>query len=475
MAGYITLGRFNKRYFFILGSIIVRVILSFISGFTPYLTPNNTIFIFGFNSNFFSHPIISYVFQYISLFLGGLLLEFIIRRKNRNLGLNINKKEMILISLSNNINVKHNKSISIGENSFKDNNKKYFLQIFLIFSLYYFAKVAMTSLDNLGYNRVKYWPLEFIFLYIFSKKKLNKIIYKHQKLSLGILMIVCLTIYIINSFIPKSNKDCSLLSGEEKEECELLVLNIYEDIFDKFGWFFIPIMILIYLAAMVSNAYSSISFKWFMDFKYITLSRVLIYIGLIGSFYSLILLFILSNMPCLTKENNILSYVCKLDYNGELFYENYKTLENIKINSTFYIDVFILIPLYVISSFLSIFFELLIIKDLDPFYLIPIDCIYFLLYDIIDYCITYSITNLYRNLKFICQFCSNTIAVFLCCIYVEIIELHFCSLDLYLRRYIIKRGQKERMNSLKDFEEFNELGAIVKEEQLNESVGSYII
>ena len=31
------------------------------------------------------------------------------------------------------------------------------------------------------------------------------------------------------------------------------------------------------------------------------------------------------------------------------------------------------------------------------------------------------------------------------------------------------------MNTLKDFEEFNELGAIVKEEQLNESVGSYII
>ena len=121
--------------------------------------------------------------------------------------------------------------------------------------------------------------------------------------------------------------------------------------------------------------------------------------------------------------------------------------------SELYIDIFIIVPIYILSSFLSIFFELLIIKDLDPFYLIPIDCTYFLIYEIIDYCLTCRITNLYRNLKFACQFCSNTIAVFLCMIYFEIIELHFCYLDRHLRRSIIERVQDEKKELLKDIEE----------------------
>ena len=119
----------------------------------------------------------------------------------------------------------------------------------------------MTSLDNLGYNRIKYWPLEFIFLIIFAKKILKKTFYKHQKLSLTILLCCCTTIYVINSFIPKSNKDCTTLTGNELEECKLLNKNIYNDVKDKLGWYYIPIIILIYLGAMVSNSFSSISNK----------------------------------------------------------------------------------------------------------------------------------------------------------------------------------------------------------------------
>ena len=233
----------------------------------------------------------------------------------------------------------------------------------------------------------------------------------------------------------------------------MLSVNIYDDISNKFGWYFIPIIIFIYLVAMISNSYSSITSKWFMDIKYITLNRILIYVGCIGLCYSLILLFALSYRPCFREKKSIMSYVCKLEYKSDLFYDNYRTLSNIEINSKFYIDVFILIPVYIVSSFLSIFFELLIIKDLDPFYLIPIDSTFFLIYEIIDYCVTYPITNLYRNLKFVCQFCSNFIDIILCLIYLEIIELHFCSLDQQLRRTIIKRVQDENKALLNDGEE----------------------
>ena len=52
-----------------------------------------------------------------------------------------------------------------------------------------------------------------------------------------------------------------------------------------------------------------------------------------------------------------------------------------------------------------------------------------------------------------CICCSNTIAVFLCSIYLEILELHFCSLDRYLKRLIIERVKEEKIVLLKDLNE----------------------
>ena len=92
-------------------------------------------------------------------------------------------------------------------------------------------------------------------------------------------MIICTAISIIVSLLPNSNKDCSSLSGKELEKCKLLTLNTYEDIKEKLGGYFIPIIILIYIAGMASNAFSSITSKWFMDIRYINLNKILIYLG----------------------------------------------------------------------------------------------------------------------------------------------------------------------------------------------------
>ena len=60
------------------------------------------------------------------------------------------------------------------------------------------------------------------------------------------------------------------------------------------------------------------------------------------------------------------------------------------------------------------------------------------------YSLTYSITNKYRDAKFACQIISNGMSDILCGIYLEIIELHFCGLDKFLRRYIIKREKEDK-------------------------------
>lgn len=431
MEKYITIGQFNKNYLFIIGSISVRFIITFISGFTPYLTPNESFYLLGFKSNFFSHPFITNCFQYLSIGLGGYIFELIFNEKNKN-----SEQETVY---DNRIT---RRSKLIYYNIDKKNYKIYLKKVFLVYFIYYFAKVSMNSLDNLGFNRVKFWPLEFIFLYFFSKKILGKNVYKHQFVSLSIIIIFCTSIYFINSFIPKTNKDCQLLEGEQRNECLILSVNIYHEIIDKIGWCFVPIIILIYFLAMVSNAYSSIRNKWFMDFKYISIYKILLYLGIIGFSFSIILLAISTFIPC--HNSNFIKYVCQIPYEGSTYYDTLKSLKYININKQFFLDIFFITPLFLLSSFLNAFFELLIIKNLDPFYLIPIDCAYFLIYEIIDYCITYPKTNSFRNAKFLIQVISNSVSVFICCIYLEIFELHFCGLDKYTRKSILEREEKER-------------------------------
>ena len=454
MVKYISFGDFNKKYFFILGSIIVNFILTFISGFTPKLTPNKTYYLLGFKSNFFCHPLLSYCFQYFSIGIGGIILHFIFKEK---------KSDKNRDSVNSNIEKDNNNSsmaVFYKDESLLKNNeifnanhdKKYYFLLFYTCSIFFLAKIIIKSFDSLGFNGIKYWPLEFIFLLIFAKKILHKNIYIHQKVVLIIIIFLCTLIHFIDSFIPLTNNNCdNILANEEKKQCELLNYNIYESTYHKLGIFFVVIIIILYFLSMIGNAYTSIKNKWLMDFKYITLFKILIFIGFIGFIFSLITFFIFSNISC-QKDKKFIEYSCQFENDGELFYDNYRNLKDIVINKEFYLDLFIILPIFLITSFLNTFFELLIIINLDPFYLIPIDCLYFLFHDIIDFIITYNITNKYRNYKFINMILSNFISIFFCMIYFEIIELHFCGFDRYIKKNIIKRTVSDKdMILLKEF------------------------
>ena len=196
---------------------------------------------------------------------------------------------------------------------------------------------------------------------------------------------------------------------------------------------------------MVGNSYSTVSIKWLMDIKYIRLFKILLNVGIIGFVFALIELFIFSFIPCPKKENqDSVKKICTFSYEGRDFYDNIISLFKLKADKYLYIYIFIIIPLFLISSFLDRFFELLIIENLDPFYLVPIDCSFYLILEIVDYSITFDKENIYRNLKFACIILSNGLCILLYGIYLEIIELHFCELDRFLRRYIIKREIEDK-------------------------------
>jgi len=440
MGKYISIGQFNKYYFFILGSILVKLLNTFITGFYPSLTPNNPVFLFGFPPSLLSHPFIKYTFQYLGYALGGLISQFIFYIRNKDVGKQFKEEEnsqdddnsSALMSRSR----YNSKFIYNYQNIFDKNRKSYFKRVFLVFFLYYFSKVSISSLDSLGFHQTKLWTFEFFPVYILTQKILKTKIYKHQKFSLSTTLIFSTLLYFINSFVPESDEICD----NEENKCGFIQFNVYQKIINKLYWFFIPIIFIIYFLAMASNAYASVKNKWFMDIKYISIFNIITFIGIIGFLFSLIILFILSFISC---NKDKMKYICYLNYKERLYYENFRSLD-IENGSHFFLEIFLLIPIYLMSNFYSIYFDLLIINYLDPFYLIPIDTCYYIIYETIDYLITLSITNLYSNIRFCLAISSDLISVICCCVYLEIVELHFYGLDENIKKNIILRGENDR-------------------------------
>ena len=159
MCKYISFGEFNKNYFFILGSIAIKFIRCFIYGYTPILEPNKTIYILGFKSQFFSHPLISYCFQYFSLIIGGIILQIIYNRQNKSSN-TLTKEEVVDEDKMNNEDL-DTEGLILEE--YKKNEEikqhKNIKIIILIFAVYFVSQFANTSLNQLGFNSIKFWSL----------------------------------------------------------------------------------------------------------------------------------------------------------------------------------------------------------------------------------------------------------------------------------------------------------------------------
>ena len=127
MGKLISTGQFNKYYFFILGSITTKLLITFIIGFYPSLTPNKPLFLFGFKSNLLSQPIVRNILNFFGTGLGGLILEYIFFIKNKKIE---NQETQEKTNLNNSI---INRKSQLIYNDINAKNKKiYHKKIFLI-------------------------------------------------------------------------------------------------------------------------------------------------------------------------------------------------------------------------------------------------------------------------------------------------------------------------------------------------------
>ena len=309
----------------------------------------------------------------------------------------------------------------------------------LIYILY---KIFITILLNFeeiiiilyqfGLKNLDFWMLELLIINFFNTKIFHKTLYIHQKFSLAFNIIPCIfkIITIILSFINSEE-------NEKNKKRQIYIENIY----------LIPLGIIIYLILLSIHSYSITKIKWLMDLRYISLNKILLVYGLIGTIAYFIFCLITTFLKCPSDFNEI---ICKINYDNKNNYylENFFSYYNQIKTNNLEIIYEILVNFIGVSSFiLNKYFSLLIIKKLSPIHIIFITPIYFFIKKII----LPLNTLIFEGNYFLEDVMGEKIAIYFLdiigdvfsligfMIFFEIIELNFCGLN-----YDIKKSIEER-------------------------------
>ena len=296
--------------------------------------------------------------------------------------------------------------------------------------------------------------LELLLVTYFSRKIFKIDIFNHQRCAMWFTLVPCV--------LKAATIILSSLGKEDINDKNLIILYIDQEIY-------IPIGIVIYIILITSRAYVNTKIKWFMDLKYISPSKLLIYYGIMGTIICTIVSIVTTYIECDVNDNNeinIYDYICKIPYNGSNInvnstYYNKRYIENYNI----YIDTFlgkfsikydnadiiyeiVIILLGMISFFFHKYFSIKVIQHLTPVYLILANPILFILQKIIlstnNYYQKYSFfkkgTIDFIKSKFFLDWAGDFFSIIGFLIYLEIIELNFCNYDYNTKTNITRRS-----------------------------------
>ena len=242
-------------------------------------------------------------------------------------------------------------------------------------------------------------------------------------------------------------------TSHESPEEKSTDVNAYEEIEAITGskLYSIPLFIFFILLEILLS-YSRVKAKVLMDLRYLSPYLIIFYIGICGSILILIMLIILSIFKC---SDDFYDICMVRDLNDEtLLYIDNAIIYFQELRETgnrMYIEIFLIIPFYLIIKFLEFTCEVLVIYYFNPNYVLIRDNLYYGITRIIFIIVNNSnYQNHIRLTQFIILESSEIISVFAYGIYLEIIELRFCGLDRYLKKNIIKRSEAEKRLKSKD-------------------------
>ena len=444
---WIKFGDCNKYYKYIVFSCTFNYL-------TYHITTGNlnNILISLFDSlanseNLYYHNIIYDIFNYLGIIIISLILYKI--KENRS---STNKPSN---ENDNEINVSE---IQLIHNDIKDEINKDISLLNLLFILSYWIFIDHMTKIIQSLMIFDYWMFELLMITFIASIRYKIRIYTHQIIGITINSLCCFAFGIIRFYILFFN---FYDKGFPNEEIPLFSI--------KYAWF-IPISIIIYFYIISSTSFIFAKLKFYMDLKFISQVKLLILYGIIGFVFSSIACTIETFFKCVGNEKE---FFCKIyipykenetnvtnttitndrinknDIKKDLYIENififFYIFQTIKKVGAKIIEI-ALILIRVLFNFCSLYFDMLVIKNLTPMHFMFGSFIYIFLTNLTEIIIIkinkkevddyQSKIDLLNVLAYFCTFIGFMI-------YLEIIELNFCKLNYNLRKYIYIRSIKD--------------------------------
>ena len=427
----IGIGNCSLTYLYMLGPFLFNLMQDYLLSLDSikyYLKKN----IFGIETVLNNHKLIKLIYIYISYIIFGTLFYYLsIFGEKNNDKVKIQQKDI-------------QKNLIVNEIKKNPIDSKVKIEFYIIFGIFALNKVLRTVVSYYKISELDFWIFNIVFISLFMYKYLRIHIYKHHIYSLGFIFFtnLCL-LFIAASFRKSSDKETT---------------------FEKHTWKCLFIIIF-YIILAVTISFARVDSKKFMDINYLSPYKMIFFIGIFGLFFTLITLIFTSTISCNnsaycnTKKtntyfnytNNInVTYTINTSYLDSipLYFSDLKNVYKEHNYKYFFIEIFIVIPLYLVSNFGVIAFEMIIILYLNPNYILISDCLYYATIKLIDYVFRGD----YATKKFCIEYIAEILSLFGYLIYLEIIELRFCGLDKDLKKNITERSIKESLVQEIDFD-----------------------
>ena len=404
-------------YLYILFTIVFYFLKYCILSFSE-LSSKNRINIFGIEPVLTNHRLIMLLIEYLGyIIFGGLFFYFFRIRK--------------IIKKNNKEKIEENNHPKNMQLIFKKQRlSKKAIKILLIACFLFAIQLIIRGIMNfLSLGMLDLWIFNIIFISFFMKIILKVEIYKHQLYSLGINFFINFALLIASS---------SLKEDDGKSQ--------YEKIADNFGnYFYIVLFYLVFLALSAMICSSQVMQKHLMDVENVSAFTILFIIGLLSSFFTLIALIMTTSIKC----NEVLTnkQFCWLSGEDNIYYfDSFKIYKNnmskqYQVNkSAFFIEIFLVYPLYSLACYLKYYFQTMIVYHLNPNYVLISDNVYYSVKTII------ALMNDKAGKGSILMLIGDIISLIAYLFYLEIIILKCCNMHFNTRISINERSISEGLD-----------------------------